>query len=107
MPSPAHNVSMVESERNFTFNFGGFVSESKSPPLFFSGPIVGVLRDVGAGGGAGETKLTEPAWMKGVLKGRMPLCLAPHSCERGFPGDTTRRCRVGLDAQLLVDFDLI
>ena len=66
MPSPAHNVSMVESERNFTFNFGGFVSESKSPPLFFSGLIVGVLRDVGAGGGAGETKLTEPAWMKGV-----------------------------------------
>ena len=59
---------------------------------------MGVLRDVGAGGGAGETKPTEPAWVKGVLKGRMPFCLAPHSCERGFPGDTTRRCRVGLDA---------
>ena len=73
MPSPAHNVSMVESERNFTFNFGEFVSESKSPPLYFSGLIVGVLRDVGAGGGAGETKPTEPAWMKEVLKGRMPL----------------------------------
>ena len=98
MPSPAHNASMVESERNFTFNFGGFVSEPKSPPLYFSGLIVGVLRDVGAGGGAGETKPTEPAWMKGILKGRMPLCLAPHSCERGFPGDTTRRCRIGLDA---------
>ena len=74
------------------------MSEFKSP-LYFSGLIVGVLRDVGAGGGAGETKPTEPAWMKGVLKGRMPLCLAPHSCERGFPGDTTRRRRVGLDAQ--------
>ena len=98
MPSPAHNVSMVESERKVTFNLGGFVSESKSPPLFFPRPIVGVLREVGAGEGAGETKPTKPAWMKGVLKGRMPLCLAPLSCERGFPGDTTSWCRVGLGA---------
>ena len=40
MPSPAHNVSKVESERNFTFDFGGLLVSRKVLPVKLNREVV-------------------------------------------------------------------
>ena len=48
-----------------------------------------------------KRRRSRPAELDGDRKSRLPFCLAPFSEEKGFPGDTTRRCKKGLDAPRL------